>query len=47
MANADMPGEEELQAIADEEGLPVEQCVSYIPFILEFASYSKTGRTVI
>ncbi|CAK0736308.1 hypothetical protein CVIRNUC_000725 [Coccomyxa viridis] len=25
MADADMPGEEELQAVADEEGLPVEQ----------------------
>ena len=35
MADADMPGDEELQAVADEEGLPVEQCVSHIPMMLD------------
>ena len=34
MSDADMPGEEELQAVADEEGLPVEQCVSCTPLFL-------------
>ena len=31
VADADMPGETELQAVADEEGLPVEQCVIHLP----------------
>ena len=34
MADADMPREEELQAVADEEGLPVEKCVLHLPLIL-------------
>ena len=34
MADADMPGKEELQAVADEEGLPVEQCVIHLPLII-------------
>ena len=36
MAGADMPREEELQAVADEEGLPVEQCVINLPLIVSF-----------
>ena len=33
MADAGLPGEQELQAVADEEGLPVEQYVSHIPYV--------------
>lgn len=47
MADADMPGEEELQAVADEEGLPVEQCVFCLPLILSHGAPFQSCHPIV
>ena len=47
IADADVPGEEELQAVADEEGLPVEQCVVHLPFIISVCSLLPICHPVV